>query len=192
MKIPEFKLHSKGENWFHFRVKPDSICESFTVSYLQDGTVVMSGDYGNLVWRRSCFPASPDYGFPGEDTNLSYFAEKVICCEHRLRIQQWDADLARQELNEHFKERIDEEEDPDEKAELRDFMENIDISDEYGSDNPEMSVIGEAKMMDQLNQFNSAGSWGECAFGERYTDHFQFQFECLKSVSNLILKEVAK
>ena len=29
----EYKLHSKGENWWHFRKNLDSIMESFTVEF---------------------------------------------------------------------------------------------------------------------------------------------------------------
>jgi hypothetical protein len=187
VKIPEFKLHSKGENWFHFRADPDSICESFSISYLHDGTVIMSGDYGTLSWKRQCFPERPDYGFPGEGTNIGYFAEKVHICESIQRIKFWEPELARKELGGHF-ELIADAETESEKAELKEFLENMDISDDYS--NPEMSVVGEAKMYDQLNEFASNGDWCGCHFGERYTDHFKFQFECLKSVSNLILKEV--
>ena len=73
----KFKLTKREGNQFYFQEKEGTICFSFLVSYLIDGTCVMSGDLGCLTWKRNCFPKELDYGFPNKDTGISYFAEKV-------------------------------------------------------------------------------------------------------------------
>ena len=51
--MKEYKLHNTdGKTFFDFRSNPDSRCEGFTLTYCDDGTVVMSGDYGTLCWKR--------------------------------------------------------------------------------------------------------------------------------------------
>jgi hypothetical protein len=76
-KIPNVFLSKREGNQFYFKENPESICESFMISYLIDGTCVMSGDFGCLCWKRSCFPKQPDYGFPSKETSIGYFAEKI-------------------------------------------------------------------------------------------------------------------
>jgi hypothetical protein len=45
----EYNLfNTDGKTFFDFRSDPESRCEGFTLSFLDDGTVVMSGDYGCL------------------------------------------------------------------------------------------------------------------------------------------------
>lgn len=73
----KFKLTKKEGNQFYFQEHEGTICFSFLVSYLIDGTCVMSGDLGCLTWKRECFPKKLDYGFPNKETGISYFAEKV-------------------------------------------------------------------------------------------------------------------
>lgn len=73
----KFKLTKREGNQFYFQENPKTICFSFLVSYLIDGTCVISGDLGCLTWKRNCFPEELDYGFPNEETNIGYFAEKV-------------------------------------------------------------------------------------------------------------------
>lgn len=73
----KFKLTKREGNQFYFQEKPGTMCFSFLVSYLIDGTCVMSGDLGCLTWKRSCFPKGLDYGFPNKETGIGYFAEKI-------------------------------------------------------------------------------------------------------------------
>lgn len=184
----EYKLfNSDGKTFFDFRSRPESRCEGFTVSYLDDGTSVMSGDYGCLCWKRG---SSKDYGFPDKHTNSGYFSEKVTIAEDRLRIKTWDPELAEKEIKKHFKDVIAESDDKEENARIRQFVRDLSLSSDWYTDT-EFCVIGENEMLEQLNEFNPQGDWTDGhIFGERYTDRFVFQFECLKSVSEQILQRV--
>lgn len=96
--MTNFKLHSKGENWFHFRKNLNSAMESFSITYSHDGTICMTGDYGCLSWQRDLFPKQLDYGFPRKDTDIEYFAEKVITAEQGQKIKSWKYELAKEEI----------------------------------------------------------------------------------------------
>ena len=73
----KFFLSKREGNQFYFQRDKGTCCFSFTVSYLMDGTCVISGELGCLTWKRNCFPKELDYGFPNKDTGIAYFAEKV-------------------------------------------------------------------------------------------------------------------
>lgn len=80
--LPEYKLTKRVGNSFFFQNAKGTGCmESFTVTYTIDGLAVMSGDYYNLIWRRTWWPEEEgreyDYGFPFADTEPGYFSEKV-------------------------------------------------------------------------------------------------------------------
>jgi hypothetical protein len=94
-KIPKVFLSIREGNQFYFKENPESICESFMVSYLIDGTCVMSGDFGCLCWKRSCFPKQLDYGFPSKETSIGYFAEKVSQHNIPQQIHEIDVDTQR-------------------------------------------------------------------------------------------------
>lgn len=78
----KFELTKREGNQFYFQSEKGTICFSFQVSYLMDGTCVMSGDLGCLCWKRLCFPKELDYGFPNKETGIDYFAEKI--CQHNI------------------------------------------------------------------------------------------------------------
>jgi len=181
----KYKLHSSGSNWFHFRRNPDSMCESFTITYIHDGTVVMSGDYGTLAWRRYGFPKDDDYdyGFPAMNTNIGYFAEKVVQWGVPQKIKDWKSDRAREEIAEYFREH--EEEYPD-KEKVREFLEDLHFSYDDGE-------YGMVEMIDQLHDFDRDNDWTDGhVFGEGYSEGFIFRYELLKLVSEQILEEVRR
>ena len=97
---PEYILHSRGEEWFHFRIAPESLIESFSVTYCHDGTVFMTGDLGCLTWRRPWFPDRPDYGFPSDESGIGYFAEKVVRSDSEQKIHEWTTDKAMWDMRE--------------------------------------------------------------------------------------------
>lgn len=189
LKVPEFKLHPHGDNWFHFRRNMGSINETFTVTYLHDGTTVMSGDYGCLCWKRRCFPERPDYGFPGGPTkddkygtNIGYFAEKINQHGVNQKIEEWDEDFAIVELKADLYQSV--KDGTYSKTSVDKFFDSLHL-DERGD-------VGICNLIDQLNDFDNAGEWTDGpVFGERYTHHFRFMFECLKQVSDIIW-ELAK
>lgn len=94
----EFKIHSIGDNWYHFRSNMHSSMESFSITYTHDGTVVMTGDMGVLAWQRRIFPDNPDYGFPDKNTGLAYFSEKIVRAEEAQKIRTWDREEAKKDI----------------------------------------------------------------------------------------------
>ncbi len=179
----KYKLHSKAKDntWFHFRENLNSLCESFTISYLSDGTCVMSGDYGTLTWQRNSFAEAQkgnyDYGFPGEDTGISYFAEKV--CQYGIKqiIKGFDIEQAWKELEEYC---IDNE--IFSKNKIQEFKNYSD----WCSDMSEEEFI--KFLRDDLDL---SDSW-ELNLGVGYNSAFSYRFNMLKSVSQTILDEVKK
>lgn len=178
-KIPTMQLHSKGDNWFHFRHEMDSTMMSFTVSFIHDGTVVMTGDYGTIAWRRDYFPKPEDhdYGFPNKQTGISYFAEKICHFGISKKITDWKQERAivalKDRVNYYYSDEpemqtklikyIEENAHFDNEYETYDFL--CDLDHEFGTD---FSSI-EGKM-----------------YGEDYSEHFVFVFNLLVSVSETI------
>lgn len=165
--MKEYKLfNTDGKTFFDFRSDPTSRCEGFTVSYLDDGTVVMSGDYGTLCWKRE-YNGRKDYGFPNKETNIGYFAEKIC---------QWGV---KQEIKEFDKEH---------------YLENI--KDSYGDDKQWKEFEEEYSWIEENNAWEChevatkffTDAW-ECE-DSKYTDQFLYMFEKLKSVSDQIIEAV--
>ena len=179
--MDEYKLHSRGENWFHFRNDMNSAMESFSVTYCHDGTVCMTGDMGCLVWQREYFPKTPDYGFPFAETNIGYFAEKITRADTLQTIKAWDKELAMKEIAEAIQEDRDDE-DREALDYVHDYLSGFE-SGEYG-------------YFQMLEAFNDVVHYLECEeyceFGRDYLESFKMRFGMLKSVSGLILESVAK
>jgi hypothetical protein len=163
--MTEYKLHNTdGETFFEFRSNPNSRTEAFTVSYLDDGTSVMSGDYGTLCWRRG---QEKDYGFPSNETNISYFAEKISQWGIQQKIEEFSKEHFIESLAESYSER----------KKWEEFLEEvngIDDKDEFATMNLATKYFDDA--------------W-ECSSIE-YTPHFVEVFQKLKSVSQQILDKV--
>jgi len=179
----EFKLHSSGENWFHFRLNQDSAMESFTITYCHDGTVVMHGDYGSLAWQREVFPKLCPYGFPNKKTFIGYFAEKVVRAESDQKIRTWKKEDAISEIKEKIKE-YQEEGDDLGVAGLKEILDELDYFED-----------GDYGYIQMLEAFNSKGGLIESetftTFGRCYTEAFERKFEKLVSVSDQILDAIA-
>ena len=165
-KMKEYKLfNTDGKTFFDFRSNPQSRCEGFTISYLDDGTVVMSGDYGTLCWRR--YGNNPDYGFPNEETGIGYFEEKVCQFGIKQEIRRFDKEKAIKYIKEYSKDYGDEEK-------LNKFLQEVEYLEDYNS-----WGFFEA-IRDNFTDFES---WDGV---EPYTEQFIFMFKILKSVSNQI------
>ena len=182
--MKEYKLHSRGSDWFHFRANLGSMIESFSVTYHHDGTVCMTGDYGCLCWRRQYnpIPAKPDYGFPGKDDDIAYFAEKVVRAEEAQSIKTWKKELAISEITEAMKDyRCEGDKESAEK--LESVLNDIDYFED-----------GEYGYIQMLEAFSDGDCYIEseyfCEFGRTYTNMFRMQFEMIKSVSHLILEAI--
>lgn len=170
----EYKLfNTDGKTFFDFRSNPGSRCEGFTVSYLDDGTVVMSGDYGTLCWKR--YGNSPDYGFPGEGTGMRYFEEKVC---------QWGVKQKVKEFNmEHAIEQLEEYTDKDNEEEVK-RMESVKDDLRFSED------WEEHKFWEAISEHYDDHEL--CDIGERYTSQFKSMFNKLCSVSDKITDAVEK
>lgn len=177
----EYKLHSSGDNWYHFRKYSGTTLESFSVTYCHDGTVCMTGDYGCLCWQREWFPGLDriDYGFPSLDTGINYFAEKVVRAAEIQNIKTWKKDVALVELNELLEE-YESENNSDAVLVLGDIIQTVDNGENIGE-------YGHIKMceafVDSDYPFEEFYEFGIC-----YTDLFERQFEMLQSVSSTILE----
>ena len=107
--MKEYKLiNTDRKTFFDFRSNPNSRCEGFTVSYLDDGTVVMSGDYGCLCWKRNYHHSTGefvrDYGFPNKETGINYFVEKINQFGIPQKIKEWNKEEAIKMFEERYKE----------------------------------------------------------------------------------------
>ena len=174
----EYNLHSKGDNWFHFRLKLNSSMESFSVTYCHDGTVFMHGDYGCLAWQREWFPEHFDYGFPAELTGIDYFASKVVRASDSQKIREWTHENAIKDIENTLKTHI---EDGDDDQYLKAFTEMLEKmkSCEYS----------QHEFSEEFFEYDiDTDSWGDV--GIDYTDIFKHKFKCLKSVSDKILNAI--
>lgn len=161
----EYKLfNTDGKTFFDFRSNPDSRCEGFTVSYLDDGTTVMSGDYGTLCWNRY---NKNDYGFPSKETGISYFAEKVCNWGVKQVIEEYNKETFFNNLKENYGDETD----------WKDFEEEFSFLDEENE--WEAFALAEHYFTD---------AW-ECG-SKKYTNQFKNNFEKLQSVSEQILNAV--
>jgi hypothetical protein len=176
--MKEFKLfNTDGKTFFDFRSDPESRCEAFTVSYLDDGTVVMSGDYGTLCWKRNYHHAGKeefnrDYGFPNKETGIDYFEEKVCQFGVEQKIREFNKEKAVELFEERYKQYKD-----DEKEKYEQALEEMRWIEEFD----------EVKFYEIVREFDS--DFWEYKW-QSYTSQFVFMFECLKSVSDKIWSAV--
>lgn len=183
-------LHSKygDENTtsFHFRLKktPDSITESFTLTCIWDGTCVMSGDLGPLMWQQN-YHRGPTYGFPNSETGLSYFAEKCHNADHNQKLEEWSAEKAIQDLKEHFKESHQDDPDYYKPESIENLFQVSACWDHYGN-----TESGYTQMLEDLDEYLPGDDWYEYRFGYDWYGPFINKFNLLKSVSPLILEAV--
>lgn len=179
--IGKHSLHSRGENWFHFRIDPHSAIESFSVTYCHDGSVCMTGDMGCLVWQREYFPKKPDYGFPYPGTGIGYFAEKIVRAEESQTIRSWNRDAAINDIKEALREDRAEE-DHEVLSHVYDRLSGFE-SGEYGYFQM-LEVFYDLPHQIECEEL--------CEYGRDYSDMFKLRFELLKSVSDLIMASVSE
>lgn len=171
--MKDYYLHSRIGETFHFReVDGVGMFESFSLTYIPNGTVVFSGDYDALTWNRKAH--SLDYGFPDKGTDVRYFAQKVRMSSFYQKIEEWDYEQAIKDVKEAF-EWWDSNEEETEKFNEMLEDENWEYSGEYG-------------MMEDLQEFDT-DCW-ESRHGIRFTHGFLQTFEKAISVSQLVLDEV--
>lgn len=178
--MKEYNLHSKGDNWFHFRSDQNSTMESFSITYCHDGTVCMHGDYGCLSWQRSWFPEQFDYGFPAELTGIDYFASKIVRASDSQKIREWTQENATKDIENTLKTYI-EDGDHDDDPYLKAFTEMLEKMKSYEYNQHEFSEEFFAYDID-------TDSWVD--IGIDYTGIFKHKLKCLKSVSDKILNAI--
>ena len=175
--MDKFLVHSKGPNWIYFRKDLDSWMRSFTVSFVHDGIVVVTGDYGTLMWSRDYFPKRLDYGFPGNGTGIGYFAEKVCQFGVEQKIREFKKDIVIEMIKEYVKDNVDD--NPEYKKSLEEFLEDV----SYKEDFEEVEIM--KSLQDHFPYYDL-----EDGVGYTYTEHFKFMYETLISVSEDIVREL--
>jgi hypothetical protein len=160
----DFRLHSKGENWWHFRKDLDSIARSFTVTVVHDGTVVLSGDYYLLAFRCEW---DARRNFPNNETGIDYFAEKVI-----TPTTEWNFEAAIEDLKDSIKENTDG---------ISLINERLAKVDDWSECETQSEFITQCR-----NEFDNLEVEDCVGFGVRYTDRFKHQFELLKFWSEFV------
>lgn len=176
-------LHSRMGNTFHFKHvdHPEEITCSFSITYVDDGFSVLTGDMGYLTW---CRYRGLDYGFPGKGSNIGYFAEKV-CSETKT----WDKEKAIEDIKEYINElRTEEEED---NLVLATKLEEM-LESENWEENNSIPDVGRYQMLSDLQNVDSYNEWYEHSFGDVWEPNFKRKYEMLKSVSEIILDVVKK
>lgn len=184
----EYFLHSRDGNSFYFRHKehPNTDMQGFTLTYVKPGYTVLTGDMGHLCWHRN--ESGFDYGFPGKNTDLSYFAEKVRIAEHTQIARVWNIDKAFEDIREHFNRVSDEE---DEQKELDEDKRKAEEMLECACWDDCGPVVGQFKMIEDLNEnFPEYDEWYEYEFGEEWEESFVTKFKMIQSVSDLVLEAV--
>ncbi|MDD2260615.1 MAG: hypothetical protein PHO87_06440 [Acholeplasmataceae bacterium] len=181
--MSEWFIHKREGNSFYFREKsmPDTDIEGFTITYINHGYTVLTGDMGCLVWQRY-HNQDFDYGFPNKNTGIEYFAEKVTRAEGQ-RTLTWTHDKAVEDVKRYIEEFKEEDSDDECITKLEEMLEC-----ETWVDHP---VIGQHQMFEDLSDVPDFDVC-ECGFGEDWDYHFKRKFEMVKSVSELILNEVNK
>lgn len=176
--MSKFKLfNTDGETFFDFRSSPDSRCEGFTLTFCDDGTTVVTGDYGNLCWKRG---PNNDYGFPNKKTDISYFAQKVGQFGIKQVIKEFNMDHAMKIIKKEFQNE-EYKEDEETKQKVKDCLEQLKFIEDYD----------EVSVYHTLQEFFEYTEWHEYGF-EKYVDQFEFLFNTLKEVSNQVIHAVDK
>lgn len=177
--MKEYKLHSHGKDWYHFRYDLTNTMESFSITYLHDGTIVMHGDYGCLAVQREWFPNNCDYGFPSKDSGIGYFAEKVVRAEDSQKIREWTHENTVKDL----------------KDAIQQYGDNYEEHDVYYNaylhmlKELESIEYSEHEFAEEFMKFDiDTDAWSD--MGIDYTDIFKHKFECMKSVSDIILQTI--
>ncbi len=174
-----YKLVEHGADFFHFRRGVESIMGAFTISFLHDGTIVLSGDYGLLAWKRNYYPPHKDL-FPFDDTNIGYFAEKVF---NSFNIKSCSMERALKEIEAFFRdEYFDEQQYKENEEKIKELLDEIEGCD-YDDD-----TIMQHHFYNVLSESDFDTDWHEDTWGMGYTNHFRFQYSFLKKAMKLIRK----
>lgn len=177
--MSDWFLHSIDGNSFYFRKidMPDTDMEGFTLTYVKPGYTILTGDMGCLTWQRH--EPGFDYGFPNNNTDIGYFAEKIKLAENQ-QTRTWNYETAISEIKNFMNSEIG----AHLKQELETVLEN-EAWDELHH------VIGQSHMLEDLYEIDSKEEWYEYDFGETWEYHFKRKFEMVMSVSDQILKAVS-
>lgn len=183
----QYYLHAREGNSFHFRLKNKwwGAMQSFTITYTYDGTVCMTGDMGDLVWRRNYCPNKHDYGFPFKNTGINYFEEKLVPAFGDQEIKEFDQDLCEQEIREWF---LDYENDALSKEKIDKFF-KFHSWEDYEGNATLCTYNAYQDLTDEFPEYD----WSEFYdMGLKYKDNFKMRFALLQQVSELIIEEVNK
>lgn len=207
VKEKKYKLHSKGENWWHFRTDQKSIMESFTVSRVHDGTIILTGDMGCLAHRRTYF--KEDTPFPCNGTSLNYFLGKVY---HEFECYIFDPEEAIKDLKKDLKETYFEGCNTRLLGKINDVIEStrpthntiVEVEEELTEKQAEVleflsdlnSDMDESGFYHQLGEFSSKTGWDpdwyERDYGKKVDPNIIYKFELLKVWGDYMWKQIEK
>lgn len=150
----------------------------FTVSYLRDGTAIMSGDIGGLMWMRNRLIRKIDYGFPDRTTEIDYFAQRCKMASEFLDIYEWFPEKAVMDIDSRIR-----------------STKNFKFSQErvYATLDEirhlKNGTAGRIEMYTILTEYLSGYEWEKYNFGMWYKKEFCRKFEILIGVSDLIVSQ---
>lgn len=102
----KYFVSEMGEEFWHFKSEAGMMSGSFTVSIIHDGTIIFTGDYGVIAFRRDYFPKNrePLKYFPNIGVSIDYFAEKVCGIDAHDGFKKYDSEIAPTQVREALKE----------------------------------------------------------------------------------------
>jgi hypothetical protein len=170
-----------GESFFFRDIhRTETDLYGFTVSYIRDGTALLSGDLGCLVWLRNHTVGRPDYGFPDRSTDIDLFAMRCHMASEIQQITEWTPCRAVNEIDSRIRATPQFKYIPERVWVTLDEIKHI----EHKND------AGKVEMYAILNEYLEGYPWEKYNFGEWYTKDFYGKFEMLKSVSDLVIDQV--
>jgi len=170
-----------GESFFFRNVHHlETDLYGFTISYIKDGTALMSGDLGCLVWIRNRTVGKPDYGFPDRDTDIDLFAMRCRMASEFQQIVEWTPCRAVTEIDTRIRHTAHFKYIPERVWVTLDEIKHIEHKNEAGK-------LG---MYAILNEYLDGYPWEKHSFGDWYTEDFVQKFETLQSVSDLVIDQV--
>ncbi len=170
-----------GESFFFRNARhAETDLYGFTISYIRDGTALMSGDFGCLVWMRNHTVGRPDYGFPDRSTDIDLFAMRCRMASEIQQITEWTPCRAVSEIDSRIRATHAFKYIPERVWVTLDEIKHIEHKNE----------AGKAGMYAILNEYLAGYPWEKYEFGVWYTKDFYEKFEMLKSVADLVVRQV--
>ena len=150
----------------------------FTVTYLRDGTAVMSGDVGGLMWMGNRLIRKVDFGFPDKFTKIDYFAQRCRMASDLQDIYDWCPEKAVMDIDSRIRSTKNFKYIPERVYVVLEEIRHL-----------KQGAAGKIEMYTMLNECFPGYSWEKSIFGMCYKKEFITKFKILVSVSDLIINQ---